>query len=505
MKRIYRQDLLNIIVLMLVGGVVYFTPVVVRGMPLGDGGLFYRFIQVILHNEFMMPATVLYNGESLPFAYPPLAFYVAAAFVRMTSFSLLDVFRWLPPVLLLFHIPLFYILTAQIFDAPFFKIGATLLFVTDYLRYEWLLMGGGIARALGYGFALAGGIFLVRFIKKPTMRMLFLASLLGGGVALAHSGTAFAYLLYLEGAIIYVVLKTPRTASRIRTIITYHAMAGGTIALVSMPWWLHVYFSYGLAPLHSALFSGHKGWYVSILQWPFWPYIPLVLSGWILFWASIGLWNPNYRFRGWLFLCVSAAFLLAPRAPLRYSAVCMAWLAQMGIEIPWRHLERHILVRRIFAAWVVTTLVVASVWQAVQIPGLTRNDMAFMMNLKNITVPDNYLLVLPLPAGWGGDFYHEWLPALTELKSPWLVQGSEWNGHSRERIEERERVISVLHQYGMKSLCELLIQKNIKYVWVLDGHPWIADAVASISRVPAKVENDAGWLFSIDIATISCP
>ncbi len=53
-------------------------PFVGTDFPLNDGGLFATMIQDLVNNRLLLPASTTYNGLDIPFAYPPLAFYVAA-------------------------------------------------------------------------------------------------------------------------------------------------------------------------------------------------------------------------------------------------------------------------------------------------------------------------------------------------------------------------------------------------------------------------------------------
>lgn len=84
------------------------------GFPLGEGGLFVRFAQLIADQGFALPVNVRYGGETLPFAYPPAGFYLAAATARITGAEMFSVFYWLPIILNLLAIPAFCFLATQL-------------------------------------------------------------------------------------------------------------------------------------------------------------------------------------------------------------------------------------------------------------------------------------------------------------------------------------------------------------------------------------------------------
>lgn len=62
----------------LFGGVVRIFPVLGSEMPINDGGLFFAMARDIQAANFKLPLETSYNLAGIPFAYPPLALYIAA-------------------------------------------------------------------------------------------------------------------------------------------------------------------------------------------------------------------------------------------------------------------------------------------------------------------------------------------------------------------------------------------------------------------------------------------
>ncbi|MDO9302752.1 MAG: hypothetical protein Q7T89_15305, partial [Anaerolineales bacterium] len=64
---------------LLFGAVVRFVPAASNGFPLNDGGMFYTMIRDLQANHYILPQFTSYNFADIPFAYPPLGFYIAAS------------------------------------------------------------------------------------------------------------------------------------------------------------------------------------------------------------------------------------------------------------------------------------------------------------------------------------------------------------------------------------------------------------------------------------------
>jgi len=66
--------------------------------PLNDGGLFYAMIRDLQTNGYALPVFSSYNSAQIPFAYPPLAFYITGLLADLTNIPLLDMLRLLPAI-----------------------------------------------------------------------------------------------------------------------------------------------------------------------------------------------------------------------------------------------------------------------------------------------------------------------------------------------------------------------------------------------------------------------
>jgi len=92
----------------IIGAVIRLGFILRNDFPLNDGGLFYKMTQELQANHYLLPKFTSYNQANIPFAYPPLPFYVAALVNSLFRIDLLVVFRFLPFVLNLASIPFIY-------------------------------------------------------------------------------------------------------------------------------------------------------------------------------------------------------------------------------------------------------------------------------------------------------------------------------------------------------------------------------------------------------------
>ncbi|MEW5940621.1 MAG: glycosyltransferase family 39 protein, partial [Chloroflexota bacterium] len=227
----------------LVGLAVRLGPALAADFPLNDGGLFFAMIRALQANGYALPAFASYNGAQIPFAYPPLGFYLTGLLSDLARAGLLDVMRLLPAIVSALTIPAFYRL-ARGFASPTAAALATLLFALTPRAFAWHIMGGGVTRALGFLFALLTLEAAHRLFTAPSRRLLFWTSICAALTIVTHpeaaTQTAFAALL------LYLFFDRSR-AGLLRAL----AVALLALALTS-PWWVTVLSRHGLDPFLAA-------------------------------------------------------------------------------------------------------------------------------------------------------------------------------------------------------------------------------------------------------------
>ncbi|MGI9089849.1 MAG: hypothetical protein ACR2GG_01960 [Gemmatimonadaceae bacterium] len=143
-----------LIVTFVLGLYLRFFLVIPADFPLNDGGLFYLMTQELQRAHYVLPAFTSYNSEHIPFAYPPLGFYLAGFISDATGWALIDVVRVLPAVISTLTIPAFYLLSRAMLRSRLEVLAATFAFAMLQRTFGWFIMGGGLTRAPGLLFAI---------------------------------------------------------------------------------------------------------------------------------------------------------------------------------------------------------------------------------------------------------------------------------------------------------------------------------------------------------------
>lgn len=122
----------------------------VYDFALNDGALFVQMANAIKENGYILPATVTYNKTEIPFAYPPFSFYFIAFLTDVFKFNVLDVTRYLPLVFNILSICIFILLASQWIKNRIILLYTSLFFPLIPRSYEWVIMGGGVTRSVGF-------------------------------------------------------------------------------------------------------------------------------------------------------------------------------------------------------------------------------------------------------------------------------------------------------------------------------------------------------------------
>jgi hypothetical protein len=219
---------------------VRFLVVYRAAFPLNDGGLFHEFITRLVTNHFVLPAYSMYNGALIPYAYPPLAFYMVGALNQLLRIPLLALLQFMPVLLTAACIPAFHLLAVEILQSRRQAALATLAFAFIPRTFDWLIMGGGITRALGLLLALLLMRQVVRLLPRRAGTAILPVIILGALVVLSHPQAA-AHTAITAG--LFYVWK-----DRSRTGLRDGLITAAGIAVITSPWWLAVLTRHGMDP-----------------------------------------------------------------------------------------------------------------------------------------------------------------------------------------------------------------------------------------------------------------
>src|SRR5574339_448436 len=80
----------------LLGTFMRFNPTLLAGFPINDGGMFARMVEDLNTSHYALPAFTTYNHLNIPYAYPPLGFYLGRITADLFGLDTVQVLRWVP-------------------------------------------------------------------------------------------------------------------------------------------------------------------------------------------------------------------------------------------------------------------------------------------------------------------------------------------------------------------------------------------------------------------------
>lgn len=425
---------LTLFAALLFGGWLRFFPVLQAGFPINDGGLFYQMTSDLLNANWHLPEYTTYNHLNIPFAYPPLAFYLTGLLHTISRISLIDLIRWIPAFFSILTLGAFHLLARELLENSSAAVWATLFFAFIPRAYEWSIMGGGLTRSPGFFFYLLVIFFAVRFLRHEQRRHLVGATILGTLLLLTHPERS----LHAAGTIILLWLFWGRTWKK--TVSFF--LAGIGVLLLSLPWWGTVLARHGLAPF---LFVGE----VTNTRWNFWleilqtrltdetfPVVALL--------ALIGFWQQIFQRRYFLPAWLAFSYLLEPRSAYHIVSVQAALLAGQGLSgfvyaqlarlSKQKNIKNEFLLilrtwpGRIFGILLLCLLALNGTisGQSLRRNTLSQNHLEAMRWVAENTPTDSKFLVISWREHPMLSPEIEWFPALTGRTSQATLQGREW-------------------------------------------------------------------------------
>ena len=232
---------------LVVGAAVYATYLLTHPYPAFGAGLFLSMAEQISRHGYALPATIPhYTAGGIPFAYPPLAFYVVAALSDLLGVEPFAFSRVLPGLFSVLYLIPFYLFGTELLGSKRQAGLAALIVTASPPVLQWHLSAGGFVRALAVLFAFSGlytGIWLFRTGER---RWLVGSTALFGLTVLTHPlYTAFFGLSYL-----WLYAYFDRS---LRGLVRGAVVAAGG-ALLAAPWWLQVIATHG-----ADVFAGAAG------------------------------------------------------------------------------------------------------------------------------------------------------------------------------------------------------------------------------------------------------
>ncbi|HUH97624.1 MAG TPA: glycosyltransferase family 39 protein [Anaerolineales bacterium] len=307
---------------LLLGAWVRFLPTLDTGLPINDGGMFYVMISDLRASHFLLPAFTSYNHLNIPFAYPPLSFYVAGL-ISLTGISTLEILRWLPPLVSTLSIAAFYWMAGRMLNSRSKAALASMVYALMPRLFSWYVMGGGLSRSFGLLFLLLTCASAWTLFTKPGPQSVLWTALFGAGAILSHPETG----LHAAAGCALIWLFKGRSARGARDALL---VALGVIGLAS-PWWGTVLFQHGLGPFEAALSTGGH----TALFWLPWITFDFAEERFATLLTVLGLIGFAVQCvrRDWFLpLWVLLPFVVEPRSATAIAAIPLAALGGIGLS-----------------------------------------------------------------------------------------------------------------------------------------------------------------------------
>ncbi len=412
------------------GGWARLFPPDISGFPINDGGLFYLMLRAVQENGLRLPAYVQYNGLQVPFAYPPLAFYIGAILSDLFRLDAVEILHWLPAAVSIGTLPAFYSLAKSILHSQFKAGLATLLFAFTPRTMTWQIMGGGLTRSFGLLFLLLALANIHRLFSERGSKHLIPSILFSASVVLTHPE---ATLQTIGISLLFWIFQGRDKRGTLNAIF----VGAGTLALTAL-WWIPLLLRLGPDPFLAAARTGSQS-LLGIL-YPIFailtdePLMTLIaVLGLIGF--AVCLANKDYFLPLFYFL----PFLVEPRNSAAYAMIPLTMLASLALSdviLPAiagleNKSQGSLLQSRAVQgsmAFMGFYLLGSVFYFGTQIAATTvspanREALAWV---RANTPAGSRFLVLTGDDQLLCDGVSEWFPALTDRISVTTVQGSEW-------------------------------------------------------------------------------
>ncbi len=436
------------------------------GFPINDGGLFYQILRTLQENHLRLPAHIPYNGLSIPFAYPPLAFYLGAGLSLLLHIDAMDILRWLPAVVVVVSIPAFYALSRVWLDSSYKAGIAALVFAGTPRTISWLIMGGGLTRSLGYLFLLLTLRSVFLLFSREDRKFLRPAILFGSLTVLTHPEAA----LHAVGLCALTWLFKGRSQ---RGTLNAFYVGLGTFVLTGI-WWLPLLRRLGLQPILAATQTGHHTLFSLIYPALFGltEEQPLTIVAVL---GLIGILFELVRKDYFLPAAYALPFIIEPRSSPLQAMTALAMLAAVALSdviLPafskWNRWAAPLTLLAMGSAMFGNMLNLGARLAGAVVLPVHQEALAWVR--ENTPTDSRFLLLSGNPAFFC-DGLSEWFPALTGRISVTTIQGREWlDGEFARASGHQIAIQSCLTQSGAADCIEQETQKmgvDYDYVYVV--------------------------------------
>lgn len=318
--------------------------------PNGYAGLFALMAETVAGNGFALPVEIPFYGPGgIPFAYPPLSFYLMAFATNGLTIAPFDYMRLAPSVFLLLSLIPMFALTKALTSSLRQAVIATALMGASVGILDLHYDAAGICRGLALLVMLGSMYFSYLSFKSTRVWPLVLAAIFLAATILTH----FTYAVFGTLSIILFSLGTKEMplAKRMIFLVATGLLAG----VLTLPWWIVVLDRHGIQVFLYALSTHGSTSFIQVLGAPAsWidllrsnvlpSFESLLLTGTALLGLAIAIATRKWFLPLWLLATVwitglegqrFAAIVCALLGAFALDRIC-DWLAAGGMETEGR-------------------------------------------------------------------------------------------------------------------------------------------------------------------------
>ncbi len=423
MKRLTQNEKASLILIFafIFGAWFRIMPAWMAGFPISDGGMFYTMILDLQKNGYAPPLFTSYNQLNIPFAYPPLGFYIGAFLNDFFDIPVIEILRWLPGIVNAFTLPAFYFFAKAILKDKFQTALAVLVFAFIPHLTSWNGMGGGLTRSFGMFFMLLTLGYASRMFETGAKKFIPGAAVFGGLTVLSHT-EAPIYAIVI--ALALWLVKSRQWKGLLDGI-----MVAAGVLLIGGGWYGMVFLRHGLSPFQSISQTGAHSFLsifkiLNIAALTEEPYLGLLGAL-----GTLGIASLILKKEYFIPLMMIVIFIVQPRSahmagniPLAMAAGFFA--AEILLPAVSRLGERKTAFIFILAVYALGNSLFYATDLSKRI--LQPSEQAAMLWVKENTPKESAFLVISGDPNAFCDPITEWFPALAKRKSVTTIQGTEW-------------------------------------------------------------------------------
>ncbi|HQF61694.1 MAG TPA: hypothetical protein PLT26_04275 [Anaerolineaceae bacterium] len=478
---IYRKFGLEILAVLSISW-LYFRNVIQFNEPVGYAGLYALMTNLLIENHFCLPTWVPYYGPGgIPFAYPPVGFYLAGFAKTLLSIPTDTYLRFAPPVWTLLAVVALYWLALKMTGSRIKALLSAFLFGATLEIYNYHATAAGIVRAPALLWTILSliGLWMVLRQGAKSIKVILLTAVCVGLTAATH--LSYLVFLVLSAGVLLISKIDHDLFVRVRRLALILVLG----ALICAPWWVTIIQNFGITVLGyassthgsmhvlSRLFQGE--WAQALLSlFSRWGGIPFM--GFVLLGIAYALWKRNFILPVWFFVI----FLLLGESD-RFQMLLgglMAGDAIVDLASISIHSTNNEKIYRNTLHWILPSmLIILFVWGQVY--------------SRISLIQPSVTPALKEAAGWiqvNTDassrvlFYSsehdtaEWVPYLTERVPSVGHWGAEWLGTFKSRYIEWTAMSDCVRKNSLQCIVDNFADGEINYDYVLVPYETVASA-----------------------------